>query len=93
MGAPAMRKRRLSDIVYQQILNDAVHAEGAKSGTGPGGQRGDDSDTARLAHIPTPAHRRSRFPDPSPLLVQTEARSGRLLGFRRLYDFAFNVGS
>jgi hypothetical protein len=57
-------KRRLSDIAFEQMLNDAVRAEGVKSLAGPR----------------------------SPLLVQTGARSGRLLGFRRLYDFGFNVG-
>ena len=40
----AMRcvKRRLSDIVFQTMLNDAVRT----TRTGPGGQRGDDSDSS-----------------------------------------------
>ena len=40
----AMRcvKRRLSDIVYQQMLNDAIR----QPGTGPGGQQGNDSDSS-----------------------------------------------
>jgi len=40
----AMRcvKRRLSDIVYQTMLNDTVRA----AETGPGGQRGHDSDSS-----------------------------------------------
>jgi transposase len=40
----AMRcvKRRLSDIVYQQMLNDALR----QTRTGPGGQQGNDSDSS-----------------------------------------------
>jgi transposase len=46
----AMRcvKRRLSDIVYQQMLNDVVRA----TGTGPGGQRGHDSDSSATGSHP-----------------------------------------
>jgi transposase len=46
----AMRcvKRRLSDIVYQQMLNDAVRS----AGTGPGGQRGHDSDSSATGSHP-----------------------------------------
>jgi transposase len=39
-------KRRLSDIVYQQMLNDALRATKTKRGTGPGGQQGNDSDSS-----------------------------------------------
>jgi transposase len=40
----AMRcvKRRLSDIVYQHVLNDEI----AHAVTGPGGQQGNDSDSS-----------------------------------------------
>jgi transposase len=46
----AMRcvKRRLSDIVYQQMLNDAIRAVQ----TGPGGQRGHDSDSSATGSHP-----------------------------------------
>jgi transposase len=45
----AMRcvKRRLSDIVYQQMLNDAVRTR-----TGPGGQRGNDSESSATGSQP-----------------------------------------
>ena len=61
----AMRcvKRRLSDIVYQQMLNDAMTARRRRA-------REDNRETtltpARPAHIPTPALRTSHFPDPPP---------------------------
>ena len=60
----AMRcvKRRLSDIVFQQMLNDSITARRRRA-------REDTGETtltpARPAHIPTPALRRSHFPDPS----------------------------
>ena len=40
----AMRcvKRRPSDLVYQQMLNDAI----TQARTGPGGQQGNDSDSS-----------------------------------------------
>src|SRR4051812_36080359 len=64
----AMRcvKRRLSDIVFQAMLNDAVRGtEGSQARA-----REDNGDTtltpARPAHIPTPALRTSHFPDPQP---------------------------
>ena len=45
----AMRcvKRRLSDIVYQQMLNDAM-----RQATGPGGQQGHDSDSSATGSHP-----------------------------------------
>jgi transposase len=45
----AMRcvKQRLSDLVYQQMLNDALGTR-----TGPGGQRGDDSDSSATGSQP-----------------------------------------
>jgi hypothetical protein len=46
----AMRwvKRRLSDIVYQQMLHDALR----QTATGPGGQQGDDSDSSATGSHP-----------------------------------------
>jgi transposase len=37
-----MHQERLSDIVYQQMLNDAL----TTTRTGPGGQQGNDSDSS-----------------------------------------------
>ncbi|MBD3948171.1 IS110 family RNA-guided transposase [Nocardioides ganghwensis] len=50
----AMRcvKRRLSDIVFQTMLNDAVRTTGTTARTGPGGQRGDDSDSSAAGSQP-----------------------------------------
>jgi len=47
----AMRcvKRRLSDIVYQQMLNDAMRHQA----TGPGGQTGNDSDSSATGSHPS----------------------------------------
>ena len=61
----AMRcvKRRLSDIVYQQMLNDAMHAD---QGRAREGNRETTLTPARPTHIPTPALRTSHFPDPPP---------------------------
>ena len=41
-------KRRLSDIVYQRMVNDAVTA----TATGPGGHRGNDSDSSAAGSHP-----------------------------------------
>jgi transposase len=38
-------KRRLSDLIYRQMLDDVV-------GTGPGGQRGNDSDSSATGSQP-----------------------------------------
>ena len=62
----AMRcvKRRLSDIVFQTMLNDAVRTTEATTRTGPVGHRETTLAPARPDHIPTPALRTSHFPDP-----------------------------
>src|SRR5207342_1444957 len=50
----AMRcvKRRLSDIVFATMLNDAVRTTEATRRTGPGGQRGNDSDSSATGSHP-----------------------------------------
>ena len=50
----AMRcvKRRLSDIVFQTMLNDAVRTNEPTARTGPGGQRGNDSDSSAAGSHP-----------------------------------------
>jgi hypothetical protein len=45
MDAMGALKRRLSNIVYKTMLDDAVRA----AATDPGGQRGSDSDSARVS--------------------------------------------
>jgi transposase len=73
----AMRcvKRRLSDIVFQTMLNDAVRTTEATTKTGPGGQRGNDSDSSAAGShphtgssdksLPGPARQHPRTPLPA----------------------------
>jgi transposase len=51
MEAMRALKRRLSDIVYRTMLNDAV-AGSLSRGTGPGGHRGNDSDSSAAGSHP-----------------------------------------
>ena len=48
MEAMRALKRRLSNIVYRAMLDDAIRAEA----TGPGGQRGSDSDSSATGSQP-----------------------------------------
>jgi transposase len=64
-------KRRLSDIVYRTMVNDAAR----HIGTGPGGQRGNDSDSSAAGSqphtgtsdkpLPGPATSKPRTPLPA----------------------------
>jgi transposase len=59
----AMRcvKRRLSDIVYQQMLNDAL----VSNRTGPGGQQGNDSDSSATGSQPHTGSSDESLPRPA----------------------------
>ena len=59
----AMRcvKRRLSDIVYQQMLNDTL----TNTRTGPGGQQGDDSDSSATGSHPHTGSSDKPLPGPA----------------------------
>jgi len=70
MEAMRALKRRLSDIVYRHLANDAIK----HSVSSPGGQRETTLTQARPAHIPTPAPRISHFPDPSPSSLEPHCR-------------------
>ena len=59
MEAMRSLKRRLSDIIYRTMINDAIAA-----GAGPGGQRGNDSDSSATG--PTPHTSTSEKPQPGP---------------------------
>ena len=74
MEAMRALKRRLSNIVYKTMLDDAMtHAVGAR--TGPGGQRGNDSDSSAAGSqphtnssdkpLPGPATTKPRTPLPA----------------------------
>lgn len=52
MEAMRCLKRRLSDIVYKTILDDAITRVASAGKTGPGGQRGNDSDSSAAGSQP-----------------------------------------
>ena len=75
MEAMRALKRRLSNIVYKTMVDDAItHATG-RPGTGPGGQRGNDSDSSAAGSqphtnssdkpLPGPAKQHPRTPFPA----------------------------
>jgi len=52
MEAMRALKRRLSNIVYKTMLDDAIAHATAGSRTGPGGQQGNDSDSSAAGSQP-----------------------------------------
>ena len=64
MEAMRALKRRLSDIVYRTMLDDAVVGS-LNQGTGPGGQRGNDSDSSATGSQPHTGSSDKPLPDPS----------------------------
>ncbi len=52
MEAMRALKRRLSNIVYKTLLDDTIAHAAASSRTGPGGQRGNDSDSSAAGSQP-----------------------------------------
>jgi transposase len=64
----AMRcvKRRLSDLVYQQIRNDAL----AHTVTGPGGQQGNDSDSSVTDSHPSIGSSDKPLPGPATTTIR-----------------------
>lgn len=52
MEAMRALKRRLSNIVYKTMLDDTIAHAAPGSRTGPGGQRGDDSDSSAAGSQP-----------------------------------------
>ena len=63
MEAMRCLKRRLSDIVYRHMLDDAIKAV-ATQATGPGGQRGNDSDSSATGSQPQHRHFGQATPGP-----------------------------
>ena len=63
----AMRalKRRLSDIVYRTMLDDAIGHTFTSSRTGPGGQRGNDSDSSATGSHPHTSSSDKSLPGPA----------------------------
>lgn len=68
MEAMRALKRRLSNIVYKTMLEDAVRATTRGAGTGPGGQRGSDSDSSATGS--QPQHRLFGQATPGPVTDQ-----------------------
>jgi len=68
MEAMRALKRRLSNIVYKTMLDDAVRASAASEATGPGGQRGGDSDSSATGS--QPPHRLFGQATPGPVTPQ-----------------------
>jgi transposase len=68
----AMRcvKRRLSDIVYRQMLNDSMQ----HTKTGPGGQRGNDSDSSATGSHPHAGSSDKPLPGPAKTQPMTPLR-------------------
>lgn len=68
MEAMRALKRGLSNIVYKTMLDDAIAAAVARSTTGPGGQRGNDSDSSATGSHPQ--HRLFGQATPGPVTNQ-----------------------
>ena len=58
-------KRRLSNIVYKTMVDDAITHAVAGSGTGPGGQRGNDSDSSAAGSHPHTGSSDKPLPGPA----------------------------
>jgi transposase len=64
MEAMRALKRRLSNIVYKTMLDDAMTHATQGAGTGPGGQRGNDSDSSATGSQPQHRHFGQATPGP-----------------------------
>jgi transposase len=65
MEAMRALKRRLSDIVFRLMLDDAVGQPFSSKRTGPEGQRGNDSDSSATGSQPRTGSSDQPLPDPS----------------------------
>ena len=73
----AMRcvKRRLSDIVYHQMLHDALGQTGTGTGTGPGGHRGTSTDSSVTDSHPHAGSSEKSLPGPAGGKLTTPLRA------------------
>jgi hypothetical protein len=74
MEAMRCLKRRLSDLVYRQMLND-ITEHTIKDGTGPGGQRGNDSDSSATGSHPHTSSSNKPLPGPANTKPKTPPRT------------------
>ena len=65
MEAMRALKRRLSNIVYRTMLDDAIAHATTGSRTGPGGQRGNDSDSSAAGSHPHTGSSDKPLPGPA----------------------------
>lgn len=65
MEAMRCLKRRLSDIVYRTMLDDSIKAVVAEDKTGPGGQRGNDSESNATGSQPHTSSSDKSLPGPA----------------------------
>jgi transposase len=75
MEAMRCLKRRLSDIVYRQMLDDAITHGTRPAGTGPGGQRGNDSDSSATGSHPHTGTSDKPLPGPATTNPRTPLRT------------------
>jgi len=68
MEAMRCLKRKLSDTVYRTMLTDLARHAAEHAGTGPGGQRGNDSDSSATGS--QPQHRLFGQATPGPVTAQ-----------------------
>jgi transposase len=71
MEALRALKRRLSDIVFRLMLDDAVGHPFSSEGTGPEGQQGNDSDSSATGSQPRTSSSDQPLPDPSTTKTRT----------------------
>lgn len=64
MEAMRCLKRRLSDLVYRHMLDDALQHATDQARTGPGGQRGNDSDSSATGSQPHTGSSDKSLPGP-----------------------------
>jgi transposase len=64
MEAMRALKRRLSNIVYKTMFDDTIVHAAQDTGTGPGGQRGNDSDSSATGSQPQHRHFGQATPGP-----------------------------
>jgi transposase len=67
-------KRRLSDIVYRTMLDDLVAAAAAPSGTGPGGHRGNVTESCAASSHPHTSSSDKSLPGPATTKPRTPLR-------------------
>jgi len=71
MEAMRALKRRLSNIVYKTMVDDAITHAVASSRTGPGGQRGSDSDSSAAGSQPHTNSSDKPLPGPATIEPRT----------------------